>query len=60
MPYFEPSRPRPDCLTPPKGEMAVKTVLAKAEEHAKFEKRVMTRIKAGARIMDAVKAETGG
>src|SRR5205823_1637239 len=23
MPYFEPSRPRPDCLTPPKGATSV-------------------------------------
>lgn len=38
----------------------IEVVLEKAEAEAQVEARIMERIKAGARVMDAVKAETGG
>lgn len=42
----------------PSAEIAA--VLEKAEAEAEVEARIMARIKAGERVMDAVKAETGG
>lgn len=38
----------------------VEAALAKAEENARIEQRIMARIKAGEKVMDAVRAEFGG
>lgn len=38
----------------------IETVLEQADENARIEERIMARIKAGAKVLDAVKQELGG
>lgn len=36
MPYFPPSRPMPDCFTPPKGAISVEMIPGKETLHYKY------------------------
>ena len=38
MPYFEPSRPMPDCLTPPNGATSVERMPSLTADHAVFQR----------------------
>lgn len=42
------------------GPAHIEAALAKAEENARVEQRIMARIQAGEKVMDAVRAEVGG